>query len=58
MKVKLLALTIPTLLAATGAQAAEIYNKDGSKLDLYGRATGMYYGSDNQDLRGDEWLTF
>ena len=39
MKVKLLALTIPTLLAATGAQAAEIYNKDGSKLDLYGRAT-------------------
>ena len=54
MKVKLLALTIPTLLAATCAQAAEIYNKDGSKLDLYGRATGMYYGSDNDNIKGDE----
>ncbi|MGL4205368.1 MAG: porin [Aeromonadaceae bacterium] len=54
MKVKLLALTIPALLAATSAQAANIYNKDGSSLDLYGRAVGMYYGSDNQDSRGDE----
>ncbi len=35
------------------AQAAEIYNKDGSKLDLNGRAVGMYYGSDDQELRGD-----
>ena len=54
MKVKLLALAIPTLLTATATQAATVYNKDGSTLDLYGRAVGMYYGSDNQEIRGDE----
>ena len=32
MKIKLLALSIPALLGATAAQAAEIYNKDGSKM--------------------------
>ena len=53
MKIKLLALSIPALLGATAAQAAEIYNKDGSKLDLNGRAVGMYYGSDDQEIRGD-----
>lgn len=36
MKSKVLALLIPALLAA-GAHAAEVYNKDGNKLDLYGK---------------------
>ncbi len=54
MKATLIALSIPTLLAAGTASAANLYDKDGTKLDLYGRATGMYYGSDNDELRGDE----
>lgn len=37
MKRKALALVIPALLAAGAAHAAEIYNKDGNKLDLYGK---------------------
>ena len=39
MKAKLIALTIPTLLAANTASAATVYDKDGTTLDLYGRAT-------------------
>ena len=54
MKAKLIALSIPTLLATGTVSAATVYDQDGAKLDVYGRATGMYYGSDNQDLRGDE----
>ena len=54
MKAKLIALTIPTLLAANTASAATVYDKDGTTLDLYGRATGLYYGSDNDALRGDQ----
>ena len=53
MKAKLIALSIPTLLATGTVSAATVYDQDGAKLDVYGRATGMYYGSDNQDLRGD-----
>lgn len=40
MKRKILAAVIPALLAAATANAAEIYNKDGNKLDLYGKAVG------------------
>lgn len=39
MKVKVLSLLVPALLVAGAANAAEIYNKDGNKLDLYGTAT-------------------
>lgn len=42
MKSKVLALLIPALLAA-GAHAAEVYNKDGNKLDLYGKVDGLHY---------------
>ncbi len=34
MKYKLLALIIPTLLTANVANSAEMYNKDGNKLDV------------------------
>lgn len=44
MKRKILAAVIPALLAAATANAAEIYNKDGNKLDLYGKAVGRPYG--------------
>lgn len=39
MKVKVLSLLVPALLVAGAANAAEIYNKDGNKLDLYGKLT-------------------
>lgn len=31
------------VLMAVSAQAAEIYNKDGNKLDLYGKVDGLHY---------------
>ncbi|OKP05343.1 porin [Xenorhabdus eapokensis] len=37
MKRNILAVVIPALLAAGTANAAEIFNKDGNKLDLYGK---------------------
>lgn len=47
MKYKYLAVVIPVLLAAAGAaNAAEVYNKNGNKLDLYGRIAGEFYTGD------------
>ncbi|VEB83418.1 outer membrane porin protein [Citrobacter koseri] len=37
MKLKLVAVAVTTLLAAGAVNAAEVYNKDGNKLDLYGK---------------------
>ena len=52
MKRKVLALVIPALLAAGAAHAAEIYNKDGNKLDLYGKVDGLHYFSDDSSKEG------
>ena len=38
MKRKVLAMLVPALLVAGAANAAEIYNKNGNKLDLYGKS--------------------
>ncbi|CAK9884600.1 MAG: Outer membrane protein F [Candidatus Erwinia impunctatus] len=54
MKRNILALAIPALLAAGAANAAEVYNKDGNKVDLYGQAHGLHYFSDNADNDGDK----
>ena len=54
MKRNILAVVVPALLAAGAANAAEIYNKDGNKLDLYGRAQGLHYFSDNAGDDGDK----
>nr|WP_278185562.1 porin OmpF [Pantoea allii] len=54
MKRNILAVVIPALLAAGAANAAEIYNKDGNKLDLYGKAVGLHYFSDNDGSDGDK----
>jgi len=59
MKRNILAVVIPALLAAGAANAAEIYNKDGNKLDLYGKAVGLHYFSNednanNSDNNGDK----
>jgi outer membrane protein N len=54
MNRKVLALVIPALLAAGAAHAAEIYNKDGNKLDLYGKVDGLHYFSDDSGVDGDQ----
>lgn len=43
MKRNTLAVIIPALLAAGTANAAEIYNKDGNKVDLYGKVVGEHH---------------
>ena len=41
-------------LAAGAANAAEIYNKNGNKLDLYGKVDGLRYFSDDAGSDGDQ----
>lgn len=45
MKKSTLALVVMGIVASASVQAAEIYNKDGNKLDVYGKV--MHYMSDN-----------
>ncbi|MGG5218453.1 porin OmpC [Rahnella variigena] len=54
MKLKALAIIIPALLVAGAAHSAEIYNKDGNKLDLYGKVDGLHYFSDDAGADGDQ----
>lgn len=54
MKVKVLSLLLPALLVAGAANAAEIYNKDGNKLDLFGKVDGLHYFSDDKGNDGDQ----
>ena len=54
MNRKVLALVIPALLAAGAAHAAEVYNKDGNKLDLYGKIDGLHYFSSDSSKDGDQ----
>ncbi|MFP2239958.1 porin OmpC [Pseudescherichia vulneris] len=54
MNRKVLALLIPALLTAGAVHAAEIYNKDGNKLDLYGKVDGLHYFSDDSSKDGDQ----
>jgi len=58
MKRNILALVIPALLAAGAANAAEIYNKDGNKLDLYGKVDGLHYFSDDDGYQADGDQTY
>ena len=53
MKCRILSLMVPALLVAGSAGAAEIYNKDGNKLDLFGKVDGLHYFSDNDGNDGD-----
>ncbi|HCR9768622.1 TPA: porin OmpC [Citrobacter koseri] len=53
MKRKVLAMLVPALLIAGAANAAEVYNKDGKKLDLYGKVDGLRYFSDDAGSDGD-----
>lgn len=42
MKRSMLALAVALSIVPTLSNAAEIYNKDGNKLDLYGRVAAKY----------------
>ncbi|WP_159565055.1 porin OmpC [Budvicia diplopodorum] len=54
MKRKILAVIVPALLVAGAANAAEVYNKDGNKLDFTGKIQGSHYFSDGKDSDGDK----
>ena len=54
MKIKALALLVPALLMAGAVNAAEMYNKDGNKVDLYGKIDARHTFSDNAGDDGDE----
>ncbi|EFH7921963.1 porin OmpC [Escherichia coli] len=56
MKRKVLAMLVPALLVAGAANAAEIYNKNGNKLDLYGKVDARNTFSDNPGDDGDETI--
>ncbi len=57
MKHKALAFLIPTMLLTCAASAAEIYNKDGNKLDLHFKLDGLHYLSDDKSVDGDHSYT-
>lgn len=50
---KILAVLIPALLSASAVHAAEIYNKDGNKLDLYGKVDARHTFSKDKGSDGD-----
>jgi predicted porin len=45
---------LATLVAAPALHAAEIYNKDGNKLDFYGSARARHYFTENTANDGDQ----
>ncbi|EMI7380164.1 porin [Salmonella enterica] len=43
-----------TVIIAGVADAAEIYNEEGNKLDLYGKVDGLHYFSSDKEKDGDQ----
>ncbi|WP_441546008.1 porin OmpD [Citrobacter freundii] len=54
MKLKLVAVAVTSLLAAGVVNAAEVYNKDANKLDIYGKVHAQHYFSDDTSSDGDK----
>lgn len=54
MKRNILAVVIPALLVAGAANAAEIYNKNGNKLDFYGKMVGEHVWTTNGKTSSDD----
>lgn len=54
MKRNILAVLIPGLLAIGAVNAAEIYNQDGNKLNLYGKVDARHQFSSNKSADGDK----
>ena len=50
MKKSTLALVVMGIVASASVQAAEIYNKDGNKLDVYGKVKAMHYMGNDSNL--------
>jgi predicted porin len=50
LKRKILAIAIPALLAAGAANAAQVYNQDGNKVDLYGQVTAEFDFNGNNNV--------
>ncbi|WP_105284168.1 porin [Escherichia fergusonii] len=53
MKRKVLAMLVPALLVAGAANAAEIYNKNGNKVDFYGKMVGERIWSNTDDSNSE-----
>ena len=53
MKLRLISIMAPAALISGVAAAAEIYNCDGNKLDLFGSVVGVHYFSSNEKANGD-----
>ena len=53
MKRNILAVVIPALLVAGAANAAEMYNKDGNKVSLYGKVDARHVFSSDKSEDGD-----
>ena len=57
MKQKVLAVVVPVLLGLSSAQAAEIYNKDGNKLDFAGRVNASHlFSNDTSNDKDDTYI--
>ncbi len=54
MKKSTLALMMMGFVASTATQAAEVYNKNANKLDVYGKIKAMHYFSDYDSKDGDQ----
>ena len=55
MKKSLLALALIGLVSAGSAQAAKVYDKDGTSLDLYGRVQSVFYNDKSSGVgNGDD----
>jgi len=54
MKKSALTMAISSLLLASGAHAATVYNQNDTKLEIGGRAQGAYYGTDDNASEGDQ----
>jgi len=54
MKKSTLALVVMGVVASASVHAAEVYNKNGNKLDVYGKVKAMHYLSDDDTKDGDQ----
>ena len=57
MKKSTLALVVMGIVASASVQAAEVYNKNSNKLDLYGKVKAMHYMTDYDSKDGDQSLS-
>lgn len=45
---------VVSIIASASVHAAEVYNKNGNKLDVYGKVKAMHYMSDYDSKDGDQ----